>query len=152
MEKTKNKQKPLFNYNTPLGKIIDYCKAHNKIFEVNEKGYMLYDLIPNPEKELDKIALGKIYQVHIKNGGKKKFSDFGNPPKRITKSQARINNLINTAVEINKIVESGYYSNCWGEKFPYVKLQSGMLVVYKADKKTVKMTIDNFNKKRRFMQ
>lgn len=147
----KIKEKKLFNYNTSLGEIIEYCKEHNKIFEVNEKGYMLYDLIPNPEKDLAKIALGKVYQVHVKNQGKKRFSDFGIPPRRITKFRQSINNIINTVVETNKILETGYYQNCWGEKFPYKKLENGTLIIYKADMKTVKMTIDNFNKKRYFI-
>jgi len=143
----KLKEKVSFNYNTPLGDIIKHCRENDLIFEINEKGYRFYPLIANELKEKDIVALGKVWEVHVKNQGKKRFSDFGKKPKRITKKQNMVNNLINTIASINKIIESGYYENCWKEKFPYIKLSSGLLIVYHSDKIRVKMTIDNFGKK-----
>jgi len=144
---TKIKDKKSFNHNTSLGEIIKYCKDNNKIFEVNEKGFMLFDLIPNPEKEKDKISLGKVFEVHVKNQGKKAFSDFGIKQKRITKKEKMLHNLINVLVDLNKVKEHGYYKNAWGEKFPYKKLFSGELIVYYPDNKRVKMVINNFGVK-----
>jgi hypothetical protein len=139
-----------FNYNTSLGEIIKYCKEKNKIFEVNEKGFMLYDFIPNEQKENDKISLGKITQIHVKNQGKKRFSDFGKKPKRISKQLQLQSDAMNLLKAINPIKEKGYVSNCWGEKFPYVKLANNRIIVYQPNNKVVKFTFDPDGNKRFF--
>jgi hypothetical protein len=145
--KSYKKQAVKFNDNTSIGEIRKYCLENNKIFEIKETGFMIYDFIENPEKDKDIIALGNIRNVHIKNQGKKKFSDFG---KRVKKSKdiIRKTQVYNFIAAINKIVESGYISNSWGEKFEFIKLSNGRIIVYNHNKdKTVKFIYDTNGKR-----
>jgi len=140
-----------FNDNTSLGTIRKYCSENNKIFELSEKGFLFFDLIPDPQKEEDILSLkkeniGHPRQIHIKNSGKEKFSDFGKK-KRYTKKERMRDQIINIIIATNKTVETGHYKNSWGEKFPYKKLSDGTLVAYYPDMKKVKMVINNFGRK-----
>lgn len=141
----KNKT-PNFNYNTPLGEVIKYCQSNNKIFEINEKGFLFFDLIPNIEKEEDIKKLrssSNIYQVHVKNQGKKRFSDFGIPKRRIPKKEINRNKTIVSLTNIIKIIETGFVSNSWGEKFPYKKLENNTIIVFEHDNNTIKYIVDS---------
>lgn len=149
--------KPKFNYNTSLGDIIKYCKANDLIFEINEKGSLIFNpIIIDLQKELDKKALltdgNCIKQIKIKGQGIEKFSNLRleDKEKRVKKSELQSNELIHLFSKYIPMKEITYTNN-YKQNFPAIKLINNTIIVLSPIRKDKIMFIINPDGSKKFV-